>query len=100
MTLFKCESPIISSKGSGYYNYYNISDRYKTEKPREIWYKRDLSAQEIGSNNAGVKNKDSEGADLYRKLETIYESAAVSNRLRYDTVDELQKCDISKIQFI
>ncbi len=90
MTIFKCNAPVIQSQGTGYYNYYNIESRYKTTKPSEVWYLKDLSKQEISSNNTGVQNKDSEDADLYRKLESVYKGIAEANRARYSSVEELQ----------
>lgn len=82
--------PIVNSMGSGYYNYYNIASRYKCDTPYEAWYRKDLSKEEVSSNNSGVLNKDSDNADLYRKLEDSYAGIAESNRARYGTVEELR----------
>jgi hypothetical protein len=34
--------PVIQSQEVGYYNYYDISSRYKCETPYVNWYNRDL----------------------------------------------------------
>ncbi|MBR1597375.1 MAG: DUF4885 family protein [Lachnospiraceae bacterium] len=86
---FTWSNPVIESRGSGYYNYYNLSNRKKVDTPNEVWYKRDLSATEI-SNNNNIPSKDSDGADMYRKLEEIYAPLAESNRARYSDYHELQ----------
>ncbi len=88
-------APIVQSMGSGYYNYYKLSYRYSCETPHESWYRRDLSKAEI-SNNNDILNKDSQNADLYRKLEDTYASVAISNRAKYDTVDELRNALYAK----
>ena len=90
MASVQCNSPVIQSQGSGYYNYYNIASRHKTEEVSEAWYHKDLSKDEIVSNNTGILNKDSKNADLYRKLESAYMGVAESNRAKYSTVDELR----------
>jgi hypothetical protein len=96
ISMINSYAPVIQSQGSGYYNYYNISSRYKTEKPSEVWYHKDLSTQEISSNNAGVQNKESANADLYRKLERVYAGLAEQNRAKYRTVDELRNALYAK----
>lgn len=89
MKYLQGSSPVIQSQGNGYYNYYNISNRHKTEKALVAWYHKDLSQEEIVANNTGIHNKDSENADLYRKLESVYMNVAESNRANYSTVKEL-----------
>jgi hypothetical protein len=82
--------PVIQSQGVGYYNYYDISSRYKCETPYVNWYNRDLSKDEIGSNNSGTLNSESKGADICRKLESIYAGVAEYNRSIYSTVTDLR----------
>lgn len=84
--------PTINNVGSGYFNYYHQRGRYETTdgKAKEVWYNKDLSKEEIGSNNSGVLNRESENADLYRKLDAAYADIAASNRARYSTTDELE----------
>lgn len=81
----------IQSMGSGYYNYYHDKHRYETEdgKTIEAWYNRDLSKEEIASTNSGEWNRESQNADLFRKLESTYADIAVQNRAKYQTVNEL-----------
>lgn len=81
----------IQSMGSGYYNYYHDKQRYETQdgKACEVWYNRDLSKEEIQGANAGEWNRESENADLFRKLASSYADIAVQNRAKYQTVNEL-----------
>lgn len=62
----------IASVGKGYYNYYGVSNRTKTEesKVNEVWYYKDLSTEEINSNNSnsGCSNRESQGADICRNV--------------------------------
>lgn len=81
--------PTIQSMGSGYYNYYNMSSRYQCDTPYKVWYNQDLEQSEVMGSNR-YPNKDSENADLYRKLVDTYASAAVSNRSKYSTVADLR----------
>lgn len=90
--------PTIGSVGNGYYNYYHKKGRLETEggKAKEVWYNRDLSSEEICSNNKNVPNRESQYADLYRKLADAYADIAVSNRARYKTADELETAIYAK----
>ena len=82
----------LSTVGNGYYNYYHDKNRYETPDGRvkTAWYDRDLSTEEIVKNNAGVLNKDFEGADLCRQLADTYRSLAESNRAKYSTSQEVK----------
>lgn len=88
----------INSIGSGYYNYYHQSNKYETKdgKAKEVWYRKDLSKEEIGNNNSGVMNRESENADMYRKLEDAYANVSVANRSRYKTTQELETAVYAK----
>lgn len=81
----------ISSVGKGYYNYYHLSNRYETEagKANIAWYDRDLSVEEINSNN-DVLNREYQGADICRKVADKFQGIAASNRSKYSSVDEMK----------
>ncbi len=91
---------ITSAVGNGYYNYYHDQSRYETPdgKAMTAWYDRDLSLEEIDSNNSGVLNKDSQGADLCRKLADAYRGVAESNRSKYSTAQEAKDAIWAKYQ--
>ena len=82
----------MSIVGNGYYNYYHDKSRPETMdgKVKTVWYDRDLSSEEIVKNNASIWSKDSEGADLCRKLADTYKSIAESNRAKYSTSQEVK----------
>lgn len=82
----------VSTVGKGYYNYYNQSDRYSTTdgKALNAWYDLDLSKEEINSNNSGIKNRDSAGADVCRSVAEKFQGIAASNRSKYSSVDEMK----------
>mgnify|MGYP003291192121 CR=1 FL=1 len=85
----------LESVGRGYYNYYNISSRTKTKDGKAVqsWYDRDLSSEEINSNNAGQLNREYVGADICRKVRDMFEDTAASNRAKYSDPDEM-KCAV------
>jgi|GEM_PF-1037575 len=72
---------------NGYYNYYHVKGRYDDDKVRTPWYERDLSKEEICSNN-DVLDRNYQGADLCRKLADTYRGVAASNRAKYATAQE------------
>lgn len=92
----------INSVGNGYYNYYGIDSRYKTPdgKAMEVWYERDLSTEEINSNNSnsGPTNRESQGADICRKVADSFQGVAAANRARYSDPEKMKSAVWAKYQ--
>lgn len=92
----------VSGVGKGYYNYYEINSRHKTKdnKAIEVWYDRDLSSEEINSNNSnmGCSNRESQGADICRKVADSFQSIAASNRAKYSDPEEMKSAVWAKYQ--
>ena len=79
----------VSTVGKGYFNYYHVKSRtdYTDGKARTAWYDRDLTKEEICSNNVTL-NREYAGADLCRKVASAYEGIAEANRAKYSTARE------------
>lgn len=88
----------VSSVGKGWYNYYHVSNRYETPdgKAMTAWYERDLSVEEIKSDNSGIPNREFQGADICRQVAAKFEGIAVSNRSKYSSVEEMKDAVWSK----
>ena len=87
----------IQNAGSGYYNYYHVHGRgeAKNNQAETAWYHRDLSKEEISSNNY-VLNSESQGADICRKIAAQYKDAAEENRQKYGSVTDLKNAIYAK----
>lgn len=85
----------IASVGKGYYNYYGVSNRTKTEegKVNEVWYYKDLSKEEINRNNSnsGCSNRESQGADICRNVAEQLEGIAIANRSKYSDPEVMKR---------
>jgi hypothetical protein len=89
--------PTIQNAGSGYYNYYHVKGRVetKTNQAKTPWYDRDLSKEEISNNNSTL-NRESEGADICRKIADQYRDVAEANRRKYNNVTDLTNAVYAK----
>ncbi|MCQ2495506.1 MAG: DUF4885 domain-containing protein [Lachnospiraceae bacterium] len=82
----------MSSVGKGWYNYYHVSNRYDNPdgKAMTAWYERDLSTEEIKSNNSDIPNREIKNADICRKVAAKFEGVAAANRSKYGSVEEMK----------
>ena len=88
---------MIQNVGSGYYNYYHVKGRVETKdnQAKTAWYDRDLSQEEIANNNS-ILNRESEGADICRKIAAKYKDVAEANRKRYGNATDLSNAVYAK----